>query len=151
MKEAIANLGVFNLMITFGIIMLLFFVGSLGYSKAYKVKNRIISEIELEGGWNNTVSSNIDNYLADVGYRVELDVMCPDLENEKAEVSAISTNSRYRYCVYKFKSINNSSVNVNDIVYYKAIAYMYFDIPIIGGLIRIPVSGETKPFVTLNS
>lgn len=151
MKEAIANLGVFNLMMIFGIIMLSFFVGSLGYSKAYKVKNRIINEIELEGEWNNSVSQNVENYLADVGYRVDLDVKCPELKIDKADVATISTNSSYKYCVYKITGKKNTSVNVNDVVYYRVMAYMYFDVPIVGDFIRIPVSGESKPFVKLNS
>ena len=46
MKEAIANAGIYNLVIIFVIILLAFFIGSLSYSKAFKVKNKIIEEIE---------------------------------------------------------------------------------------------------------
>ena len=42
MKEAIANAGVFNLVIIFVIVLLAFFIGSLSYSKAFKTKNKII-------------------------------------------------------------------------------------------------------------
>ena len=52
MKEAIANAGVFNLIIIFVIILLAFFIGSLGYSKAFKVKNLIVYEIEKDEGYD---------------------------------------------------------------------------------------------------
>ena len=49
MKEAISNAFVFNLIIVFVIILIAFFVGSISYSKASKVKNRIVEVIEKEG------------------------------------------------------------------------------------------------------
>ena len=53
MKEAIANVGVFNIMIVFVVVLLTLFVGSLGYIKAYKVKDYIINEIETDEGWDD--------------------------------------------------------------------------------------------------
>ena len=124
MKEAIANLGVFNLMIIFGIIMMSFFIGSLGYTKAFKVKDRIINEIELEG-------------------------QCPDAETNEnnVKVTQIKTNSSYKYCVYKYET----EKEYKKTVYYKVVSFMYFDIPVISEIIKIPVSGETKPFVKFKS
>lgn len=164
MKEAIANVGVFNLIIIFTIILLSFFIGSLSYSKAYKVKNRIINEIELDGGFNDDTAIMIDNYITDVGYRAESDVNCSDINGAKS----IDTKSRYQYCLYKyeFKVVSGDKISYVSgdeasyvpedkiskiVVYYKAITYMYFDVPIIDGLIKIPISGETKPFVTIKS
>ena len=49
MKEAIGNAALFYIIITFVVIMIMFFVGSLSYSKAFKVKNKIVEEIEKEG------------------------------------------------------------------------------------------------------
>ena len=40
-------------------------------------------------------------------------------------------------CVYKRELDDNS-------YYYKIVSYMYFDIPVVGNYIQIPVSGETK-------
>lgn len=46
MKEAISNAMIFNLIIVFVVILIMLFIGSLSYSKAFKVKNRIVEEIE---------------------------------------------------------------------------------------------------------
>ena len=130
--------------------MMSFFIGSLGYTKAFKVKDRIINEIELEGEWNNTaVENNIENYLYEVGYRVNLDSQCPDAETNEnnVKVTQIKTNSSYKYCVYKYET----EKEYKKTVYYKVVSFMYFDIPVISEIIKIPVSGETKPFVKFKS
>lgn len=151
MKEAIANAGVFNLIIIFVIILLAFFIGSLGYSKAFKVKNIIISEIEKEENYNEAVNENVETLLGSVGYRMNNSdsfSKCPEV----AGAEMVNLNSNYQYCVYKFddckdKNNNNSKCSI----YYRVVTYMYFDVPIINNLIKIPVIGETKSFVSINS
>lgn len=151
MKEAIANVGVFNLMVIFVVIMLTFFIGSISYTKAYNVKDRIINDIELAGEWNDSVKNNIEDYLADVGYKTTMNIECPSIEkvsksSDYEKVSAINTESSYKYCVYKFivNENGNSTISSRGSTYYKVITYMQFDIPIIGQLVKVPVSGETK-------
>ena len=155
MKEAIANAGVFNLIIIFVIILMAFFVGSLGYSKAFKVKNYIINEIEKNEGYDDSLQEEIDSWLSQVGYRLNAGVdrrNCPTVNGE----SAINNRqSDYQYCIYKFETSsetkNSSNVSAKQSTYYRVIAYMYFDVPIINDLIRIPVTGETISFTTINS
>ena len=105
MKEAIANAGVFNLVIIFVIILLAFFIGSLSYSKAFKVKNKIIEEIEKDQGYTIGVNDSTEG------------------RSDKAKCGK----------------------------YYRVITYMYFDIPIISQLLRLPVSGETMIFNEVDS
>ena len=57
MKEAISNAFVFNLVIVFVIILLAFFIGSIGYSKASKVKNRIVEEIEKQAAKHDVIQN----------------------------------------------------------------------------------------------
>ena len=74
MKEAIANAGVFNIVIIFVIILLAFFVGSLGYSKAFKAKNKIVEEIEKDQaytiGINDSTETRVEQWLSKIGYRL---------------------------------------------------------------------------------
>ena len=63
MKETIANAGVFNLIIIFVTILLLFFVGSLGYSKAFKVKDKIVREIEKNQKYDESVKNDVEKWL----------------------------------------------------------------------------------------
>ena len=146
MKEAIANVGVFNLIIIFVTILLSFFVGSLGYSKAFKVKNLIVNEIEKNKAFNNEVSQEIEDSLSKIGYRMNTSnnsIVCPIEDGQRA----INQNSNYQYCVYEFRN----TTGVKSATFYRVVAYMYFDVPIFNDLVNIPVRGETISFVEINS
>ena len=153
MKEAIANAGVFNLIIIFVIILLAFFIGSLGYSKAFKVKNLIVYEIEKDEGYDaKTTEVNIEDMLGKIGYRMNTGFdsrRCPVEDGQ----SAINTNSDYQYCVYRFEHCTDKQGNIciKKNTYYRVISYMYFDVPIVGQLISVPVIGETTSFTEINS
>ena len=137
MKEAICNSYIFGLVI--GLIGILFFIliGSLSYSRVFKIKTRIIEIIEKNNGYNEeSVKTEIDNYLKTVGYLVTRTAdrgTCPVLNNN----SAINTRDKnYDYCIYRF--------DTNKGPYYHVTAFISFDIPVISTYLRIPVSGETK-------
>ena len=146
MKEAIANVGVFNLIIIFITVLLSFFVGSLGYSKAFKVKNLIVNEIEKNKIFNNDVAKEIEDSLNKIGYRMNTSNNSFDCPIEDGH-RAINYNSNYQYCVYEFKN----TTGVKSSTFYRVVAYMYFDVPIFNDLVNIPVKGETISFVEVNS
>lgn len=64
MNESISNAMLFNLVITFVIILIALFIGSMSYSKASKVNNRIVEAIEKQAeatgteGFNSSSNSN---------------------------------------------------------------------------------------------
>ena len=143
MKEAIANAGVFNLIIIFVTILLFFFIGSLGYSKAYKVKDRVVREIEKNKGYNQTVKNNLEDWLNEVGYRYRRDAFsCPSTDG--SDGVRVSITSAYDYCVYDHEVGSSGGVNGH---YYSVISYMYFELPIFRDIIRIPVRGETSVII----
>ncbi len=162
MKESISNAFLFNIIIIFVIIMIAFFVGSLSYSKAFKVKNKIVEEIEKEGE-NSTdpataytrAEDDITEWLNagddgnGIGYRPKTNavsgVRC---NNDRGTL--VSQSSDYQYCVYMINTCTNGRENKCG-VYYRVTAYMFFDIPIIGDMIQIPVSGETMIFQKIES
>lgn len=75
MNESMGNAMIFYGIIIFVILFIAFFIGSVSYSKAYKVKNRIIEEIEKQGeyllehdgdvsaAYNDTVQGKIYDWL----------------------------------------------------------------------------------------
>lgn len=159
MREAIANAGVFNFVIIFVTLLLAFFIGSLGYSKAFKVKNLIIAEIEKEEGYTSDVKSVVEDSLGEIGYRMVPSTFntCPTETVNGASYRSVS-NSHYQYCVYEINNcLIKNGTTPSDLssrkcsIHYRVIAYMYFDIPIINELIRVPVRGETKSFSVLRS
>lgn len=161
MKEAIANAGVYNLVIMFVIILLAFFIGSLSYSKAFKVKNKIIEEIEKDQGYttgiNDSTEDRVEEWIANIGYRVNTGNTrntenCPTVTgNGGATGKLVNTDGDYQYCVYEFDTCTTGADKAKCGKYYRVTAYMYFDVPILSGLLKLPVSGETMIFNEIDS
>jgi hypothetical protein len=156
MKEAIANAGVFNLIIIFVIVLLAFFIGSLSYSKAFKAKNKIVEEIEKDQGFNDDTQEQIENWLAGIGYRSfaggnnVAGCEATAAGNGGAVGTLVRVNSNYQYCVYEFNTCGDNADTLKCGVYYRVITYMYFDVPIITGYIKVPMKSETLTFNTTN-
>lgn len=137
MREAIGNSYIFSIVIALIGIIFLILIGSLSYSKAFKVKTRIIEIIEKNSGYNEeNIKMEIDNYLKTVGYTVTKSSnsgKCVELNGTKA----INTKSKnYDYCIYRFNTVKGP--------YYHVTVFISFDIPVISSYLRIPVSGETR-------
>lgn len=158
MKEAIANAGVFNLIIIFVIILIMLFIGSLSYSRGFKAKNKVIEEIEKDQGFTTSTQDRIDDWLSNIGYRANVgynynsDVCAQSVSgNGGRDGQLVNGNSDYQYCVYEFNTCTNGSDKAKCGTYYRVITYMYFDLPVLGGLLKLPVSGETMIFNEINS
>ena len=162
MKEAIANAGVYNLVIMFVIILLVFFIGSLSYSKAFKVKNKIIEEIEKDQGYtigiNDSTEDRVEEWISNIGYRVNVGNArntenCPKVTGNGGNAGKlVNTDGDYQYCVYEFDTCASKEADKAKCgKYYRVTTYMYFDIPIIAGLLKLPVSGETMIFNEVDS
>lgn len=153
MKEAIANAGVFNLIIMFVIVLILLFIGSLSFSRGFKAKNKVIEEIEKDQGFTGATQDSVDYWLSNIGYRANTGYMknsdnCPSVDGGKL----VNSTSSYQYCVYEFDTCNAYGADNGKCgKYYRVTTYMYFDIPLIGGFIKIPVNGETMIFNEITS
>ena len=180
MNQSISNAMLFNLVITFVVVLLAFFIGSLSYSKAAKVKNKIVEEIEknaeLAGSeytgydieiarkaFTNSIDE-IEEWLKGgnegkgIGYRMTGNEYskCDSTYGEKGVLQ--NHTSTYEYCVYMIDTCGTNEDGTPNTkgkdkcgIYYHVIAYMYFDVPIVGDLVRIPINGETREFVIRNS
>ncbi|MBR2833389.1 MAG: hypothetical protein IKE75_03040 [Bacilli bacterium] len=172
MNESVGNALLFNLSIMFVVILVAFFVGSLSYSKAAKVKNKIIEEIEKNGEiagteyseYENVAKKAYDNSIEEIdrwlrngddnngiGYRLTNNgyASCPKYKDNEA----INRVSNYEYCIYRFDTCETLESYKRDKcgIYYHVTTYMYFDVPIVGDLVRIPVNGETRTFMVRNN
>lgn len=146
MKEAIGTSFVLGLVITFLTVFMLLFATSLSYTKAFKVKNRIVEIIEkyddilkinadTNNRLNNNVETEINNALSEIGYRISpIPNNCP--ERNGAQALMKNTTANYEYCIYRYDTTKGT--------YYGVTAYIYYEIPIIGSSLRFPVYGETK-------
>lgn len=131
MKEAIGTSMVFNLILVFLGVFIALYVGSIAYSKGFKVRNRLIDIIEKHDGFDNETKEEIDKNLFDIGYRI-VDKPCKAREN----AVSVDNDSPYRYCVYQYSTTKG--------YYYGVTVFIHFDFPLIGQFIEIPLYGETR-------
>ena len=151
MREAIGNTFIVNLLMVFIGVMSALLVGSVSYSKAFKVKNRIIYTIEKYGAWDiktssgtNVVKAEVEASLKDIGYPLIVSNPftggCPKKNGAElvygGNSGANKYENTYHYCVYKYKSAMG--------YYYGVTTFMHFDIPLIGNYLEFPVYGKTK-------
>lgn len=140
MRQAVGSAFILNLVIVFITLMMLVFVGTISYSKAYKTKNRIINIIEDNKGYNESSIDEIETFMANTGYQISTTSNCTKVKPEgSSEVYPTSSfKSGYRYCIFENKASNDNGV------YYTVVTFMKFDFPVIGNYIEFPVKGETK-------
>ncbi len=145
MNEAIGNSMIFQIIITIVCIAIGIVFFSLGYSKTYKTKNKVIDIIERGNGFpgkDNIVAAKIDEYFKDVGYSsfTEDNSKCPNLDG----ISNINEPLRaYFYCVYPHVTSKG--------IYYTVRVYMSYNLPIIGDIIKLRYSlrGDTAIILDL--
>lgn len=141
MRAATGNALLINIIITFLVIVLAVLVASITYTKAFRVKNRIVDIIEsYEGDFSNKKSAiinEIDTSLNSVGYKISTNNKCKDVANATI---VTTTGSNYDYCIYEYKSKKTNES------YYGVVSYMYLDIPVVGSYLKLPVKGQTKVF-----
>lgn len=140
MKEAIGTSFVFNLMMIFIGVLIAMFVGSLAYTKGFKVRNKIIDIIEKYEKYDINDSAQIDEIndsLSSIGYQVRGDntSKCKARRNAN-QVAETIPNNDYEYCVYVYDTSRGK--------YYGVTVFIHVDIPLIGGLIDIPLYGESR-------
>lgn len=164
MKESISMAALFNIIIVFVSVLIIVFIGSTSYSKAYKVKNKIVEEIEKNEGYNREAAIGIENWLngsavgsndaGGIGYRqltAGMNESCARYGDGMTPVSRITVNNNYHYCIYRTDTCgsrytNTKVGNKSCGTYYRVVTFMYLDLPIIGDLIEVPVAGETTTF-----
>jgi len=70
MRDAVGGSLLLNIVVIFTSIVILFFAGIMAYSKAYKIKNRIIEVIEKNETYDDTVEPKLEEDLRKSGYIV---------------------------------------------------------------------------------
>lgn len=133
MREALGSSMLFNLIMIFTAVFIALLIGSLAYSKGFKVRNRIIDIIEKYDGYTQEAIEEIDENLAAIGYRIVGDDNRCGPHNG---TEAIATSSSYDYCVYQYMTSKGE--------YYGVTVYIHFDIPIVGYFLNFPLYGETR-------
>ena len=150
MRDAFGGIANMVVIIVFLVIVSGYLAFNVNYTKAFRVKNKILSTFEqYEGNCydptvaEGTCNGEIKKYMDSVGYNA------PNFSiNEKG------WNCHYGYCFKKVEIANTTSVESTDLrqrAYFKIVTQINIDIPIINkimpGLKIFQVTGDTKPIV----
>lgn len=157
MREAIGGTWLFNLVIFFVLLFTGYMCLSINYTKAFNVKDKIINELERNGGVKNYSNakdyalSNISEYMREVGYRTT--GKCDDKVydygcNTDGTCLDINDNSRYAFCLKEVKA-NDTYAHANSeefpyISYYKIQVFYQLDLPVIRQMFNFNIKGDTK-------
>lgn len=147
MRESIGGSMLLYIVLIFVVVVMLLFSSILTYSKAYKIKNRIIEIIEkYENYGKEMAEGEINSDLATSGYNASDPDKCDKVyetltssegkyNEEKLETNI--NNYGYNYCVFKANDVDKQ-------YYYVVVTFVEFQMPIIGDALTFPVYGETK-------
>lgn len=146
MRQAIGTTWIMQLVIIFMLIFVAFLALTINYTKAFKIKNELVSIIERNEGItekNNGSIGLINNYLVYNNYTVqgncsEGEYGVKNLYNNT--ISNVVPGEKYFYCI---KKINASTTTTPYRAKYQIRIFFRFSLPIIGDLITFSVEGTT--------
>lgn len=144
MREAMGGSWLLGFVVVFVVLFSSYLAISISYTKAFKVKNKIITIIEENEGYTTATkdltrltvdelkretSTQAKIYLAlkDIGYFSSTEVDCDAEDGKKFENS---------YCVKQIATTNGT--------YYKVKTFILFRFDLFNLSIQIPINGETK-------
>ena len=156
MRESIGTSFLLNFIVIFLVFVFAFLAGTLSYYKAYKVNNAILHAIEKYEGYNQLSIAEINNKLSSLGYNID-NIDCPRtrfVNGNSDIVGTLISQDSDGYCIYLYFNENapkryNDGVDTDEpattnIYYSLGVAtYMRLQIPVIGGLVRLPVYSKS--------
>lgn len=137
MKEAIGQTVSLQVILVFMIFLNAFLAFSVNYTKAFRMKNKVINEIEQHEGLDRAAEDAIEDYAERVGYRGNRD---PD-NTWHWGIRVVP------HCIGPIGSEPVSSCASGDVtnyrVYYSVTTSINIDVPIIGPVFRT-ITGDTS-------
>lgn len=154
MREAFGGAFMIKLMLIFLAIYIAFIAVALNYAKAFRVKNKIIDIIEQSEGiseidYNNknegSVIGNINEYLNNVSYNVNL----TDINNKNNDNVHCYDRG---YCIEEYDGLSNDGLSNDGVTskYYKVTTYININFPFFNLNFNIPITGETRKIERIN-
>ncbi len=146
MRESVGATFTLNMIVIFIVVVVGILAATLSYYKAFKVNNRILSEIEKFEGYNSSAKKSIDNeVLPSLGYQANpTNSSCDSSRSDGGKLVSDTTPSRL-YCVYYYEDDrgknekSKTNQNKKPIYYnYSVVTYIYIQLPI-AGLFKVPV------------
>ena len=144
MREAIGGSWLFSIVLTFIVLFSSFLAISINYSRAFSVKNELLSYIERNEGFSTTGDSTInctDNstqcqiqkYLKKASYNISDSIKCPDIYDDYNGNPTYSQSGGY--CIKKTCTSGGT--------YYTVTTFVRIELPILWSGFNVPITGQT--------
>ena len=163
MRDAFGGLVNIAIIVVFMTIVSGYLAFNVSYTKAFKVKNKIISVYEEYDGCEGTAfkskcDKEIETYINAMGYNAPTPGnFAKTLNNEDYNASttrahATECNNNYGYCVIEFRDALEPNDKINkQYRSFRVVTVVYLDIPIINnimsGMNMFQITGDTKKMV----
>ena len=156
MNEGIGGSLILALIVLFMVFVLSYMAFNVNYTKAFRMKNKIISTYEkYNGKCDATCKNEIIQYATDIGYSPEGRLNCNDYLHPDKCVSITPINNLY--CEYKVQAYKSNHVKSGTTIvddggnpyYYKILTRTNISIPIVQNALPINIlnsTGDTKVF-----
>jgi len=143
MRESIGATWIFSICLTFIVLFTAYLAISVNYAKAFKIKNHIVTRIEENEGYNQTLEQELSSYLISQGYSAYN--TCPDYSEDSWEkwgcINPQNGNeNQCGACIYRM----GTSSNINNQAYYRVVSFFKFDLPVISYITTFKIKGESK-------
>lgn len=147
MRDAVGGSAAIFIIMIFIVVALGYLAFNVNYTKAFRMKNKIISVYEdYDGECSSKCQEHIKKYAATIGY-LSADINCPKGYKGMEDL----------YCIKEVEvHPNNSGEEISDLSnrsYYKIITKINVDVPVIRNIfdLRIfQITGDTKTFIREN-
>lgn len=145
MRDAIGGSMTLVVIVVFLVIALGYMAFNVNYTKAFRMKDKIITIYEkYDGKCESACKKEIDDYAKKIAYNAGTQLKCPDGTTAVGQI----------YCAGTVKVNNNKSASssVNDEkekYYYKIVTKINVEIPIINNVLNLQffyIKGDTKTF-----
>ena len=141
MRDAFGGIVNIAFVLAFIVIVSGYLAFNLNYTKAFRVKNKIITTLEQYEGRcavGSTCDNQIVSYMRSLGYNSPSSFECPD-----------GSTKQSGYCIQKVLAYSNTgSIERSEKFYFKVTTVINIDIPIINKILPrlkvFQVSGNTK-------
>lgn len=162
MKEGLGNIPIIAIIIVFITFVSGYLAYNVNYTKAFKMKNKIISVYEeYNGQCGSECKSKIGAYAQEIGYSY-LNLTESDCNDERfVPVGVVNSgsfaNNYYGYCEYKVQDLISPDWVVNECVeryHYRILTKINIRIPIIESILKLRVmnvTGDTETFTVKSS
>ena len=146
MKEVSSTTWSFQIIIFFILIFACFLTLVLTYSKAYTIKNRMLTMIEKYEGFTPDSIGVINGFVKQYSYRTKSTCRdswygALDLEGNYEEAQG---SGRYYYCFRENKAPDGK-------IYYDLEVFYKFNLPVIGQIATYRITGQTQSFIGANN